>query len=70
MTESVWDKAVARKLLAEHLGVDMAPLNDRAALLLCQTIAPENRRKLGSNQFDWQGLAFALLPNAYGKCSW
>jgi phosphatidylserine/phosphatidylglycerophosphate/cardiolipin synthase-like enzyme len=71
MNVSVWDKAVVRelrcRLLAEHLGQNTAHLGDRAAPLLYQAIAHEKRRKKEIGQFDWQGLAFALQPGAYGK---
>jgi phosphatidylserine/phosphatidylglycerophosphate/cardiolipin synthase-like enzyme len=68
---SIWDRTVVRELrcalLAEHLGVDTGDLDDRAALRLYQTIARANSRKMEAGQFDWQGLAFALPPEAYGK---
>jgi cardiolipin synthase A/B len=70
MNASFWDPAVVRALrcalLAEHLGEDTQPLDDRAALRLYRQIAQENRRRQEAGDFAWQGLAFTLDPAAYG----
>jgi phosphatidylserine/phosphatidylglycerophosphate/cardiolipin synthase-like enzyme len=71
MNLSVWDTTVVRALrctlFAEHLGEDTAQLDDRAALRLYQRIAHENRVKWQSGNFDWQGLAFGLSADSYGR---
>lgn len=71
MNASIWDASVVRELrrtlFAMHLGVDTVQLDDRAALELYRRIAHENRRKLERDDPDWQGLAFALAPEAYGR---
>ncbi len=73
MNVSVWDSAVVRELrrtlLAEHLGVDTEHLDDRAALRLYRRVAHDNKLRGESRDFDWQGLAFALSPDAYGRSS-
>lgn len=69
MNASIWDPQLVRglrcSLLAEHLGVDTAHLDDRAALRLYRAIAHDNQRKARSHDGDWQGLAFTLSPDAY-----
>jgi phosphatidylserine/phosphatidylglycerophosphate/cardiolipin synthase-like enzyme len=71
MNVSIWDPKVVRELrctlLAEHLGVDTAELDDRAALRLYQRVSHENGVKGEIRDYNWQGLAFALSPDAYGK---
>jgi phosphatidylserine/phosphatidylglycerophosphate/cardiolipin synthase-like enzyme len=71
MNAAIWDPAVVHEvrctLLTEHLGVDTTRLDDRAALRLYRSVARENARKAESRSFDWQGLAFALSPDAYGR---
>lgn len=70
MNVSIWDSAVVHELrctlLAEHLGVDTAQLDDRAALRLYRRVAHENGLKGESRDFNWQSLAFALSPD-YGR---
>jgi cardiolipin synthase A/B len=70
MNASFWDPGVVRalriELLAEHLGQDTSPLDDRAALALYREIGQENRRKRDAGEADWQGIAFALDPAAFG----
>lgn len=70
---SVWLTAVARdlrcRLFARHLGIDTAPLDDRAALRQFRDIARGNRLRLESRAPDWQGLAFALSPETYARKS-
>ena len=66
---SFWDARAARalrcSLLQEHLGVDTAALDDRAALALFRDVARANRdRRVRGEPF--QGLAFALDPARYG----
>jgi hypothetical protein len=53
-------------LLAQHLGVDTASLDDRAALQMFRDIARANRDRLERRAPDWQGLVFALTPETYG----
>ncbi|MBX9942844.1 MAG: phosphatidylserine/phosphatidylglycerophosphate/cardiolipin synthase family protein [Reyranella sp.] len=69
MNASVWDGSVVRPfrctLLAKHLAVDTAALDDLAALRLYRRLAHANRRKWQSGDPDWQGSAFALSPAAY-----
>jgi len=70
MNASVWDADVARTLRTtlfdQHLGVDTAALDDRAALLMFREIAIANRDRLERRAPDWQGVVFALAPEAYG----
>jgi phosphatidylserine/phosphatidylglycerophosphate/cardiolipin synthase-like enzyme len=70
MNASIWDADVARTLRTalfdQHLGVDTASLDDRAALQMFQDIARANRDRLGRQAPDWQGLVFALAPETYG----
>lgn len=70
MNASFWDPAVVRglrcELLAEHLGLDTAHLDDRAALAEYRRVAGENRRRRGIGDRNWQGLAFSLDPATYG----
>ena len=73
MNASIWDAAVARdlrcRLFAQHLGVDTASLDDRAALRLFRDIARANRLRMESRASDWQGLTFALSPETYATKS-
>ena len=73
MNAAVWDAEVTRglrcTLFAQHLGMDTARLDDRAALRLFQDIARRNRVKMERRAPDWQGLAFALSPEAYARKS-
>ena len=71
MNASIWDPPLVRALrctlLAEHLGIDTAHLDDREAFRLYRGIARENQRKARHGDAAWQGLAVALAPDAYGK---
>ena len=71
MNVAVWDPLVVRELrctlFAEHLGIYTARLDDRGALALYRRIAQENAGKGENCDFDWQGIAFALSPDAYGR---
>ena len=71
MNASIWDaemvRALRRTLLAEHLDMETAALDDRAALRLYQRIAGENRCRMQRDDHDWQGQAFALSPENYGR---
>ena len=71
MNASIWDADVARalrcRLFAQHLGVDTSQMDDRAALRLFRDIARANQGKMERREPDWQGLAFALSPEAYGR---
>ncbi|MBI2736950.1 MAG: phosphatidylserine/phosphatidylglycerophosphate/cardiolipin synthase family protein [Rhodospirillales bacterium] len=73
MNASIWDAAVARdlrqRLFAQHLGVDTAAVDDRAALRLFSDAARKNRLKLDAHEEDWQGLVFALSPELYATPS-
>jgi cardiolipin synthase len=70
LNASFWDTRVVRafrcQLLAEHLGLDTAHLDDRAALALYRRVAAESRRRRDAGGGDWQGLAFRLDPATYG----
>jgi cardiolipin synthase len=70
MNASIWDPQVVHalrcELLAEHLDLDTAGIDDRAALCRYREIARENRRRHDAGDFKWQGLAFSLDPAAYG----
>jgi cardiolipin synthase len=70
MNASIWDARLAQglrcRLLAQHLDVDTAAMDDRAALRLFKDIAVRNRDKMERGA-DWQGLAFALSPEKYGR---
>ena len=71
MNASIWDGDVARdlrcRLFAQHLGVDTRQMDDRSALRLFHDIARSNRGRLERRQPDWQGHAFALSPETYGR---
>lgn len=71
MNVAVWDEAVVRSLraalFAEHLGIETAATDDRAALGLYRRIADANARLLAGQGSDWQGLAFSLPPEMYGR---
>jgi cardiolipin synthase A/B len=71
MNVTFWDPPVVRalrcQLLAEHLGLETAGLDDRSALGAYRKIARENRRRRDTGDPDWQGLAFSLDPAAYGR---
>lgn len=71
MNASIWDAEVVRalrcRLLAQHLAIDTAGLDDRAALALFRDVADRNRAKIDRREDDWQGLAFALSPHEYAR---
>jgi cardiolipin synthase A/B len=73
MNASIWDAGVTRALretlFAQHLGVATAHMDDRTALRLFRDIARGNRVKMEKRAPDWQGLAFALSPETYGRKS-
>ncbi|SEP27493.1 Phosphatidylserine/phosphatidylglycerophosphate/cardiolipin synthase [Rhodospirillales bacterium URHD0017] len=73
MNASIWDAVLARdlrcRLFTQHLGVDTASLDDRAALRQFRDIARGNRRRMESRTPDWQGLTFALSPETYATKS-
>jgi hypothetical protein len=60
-------RALRCQLLAEHLGMDTADLDDAAAFRLFRKVASQNRLGVGERDFLWQGLAFGLSPSDYGK---
>ena len=71
LNATFWDpgvvRALRRELLAEHLGLDTADLDDRAALDAYRLIARENRARRDAGDPEWQGLAFGLDPATYGR---
>jgi cardiolipin synthase A/B len=71
MNASIWDTGVARglrcTLLKQHIGINTTLLDDRAALSLFTSIARQNRAKMEKRDLNWQGLAFALSPEAYAR---
>jgi cardiolipin synthase len=73
MNASIWDAAVARdlrrRLFAQHLAIDTATLDDRAALRQFRDIARGNRLKLERREAGWQGLTFTLSPKTYATPS-
>jgi phosphatidylserine/phosphatidylglycerophosphate/cardiolipin synthase-like enzyme len=73
MNASIWDAALARdlrcRLFSQHLGIDTASLDDRAALRQFRDIARGNRLRMESREPDWQGLAFDLSPETYATKS-
>ncbi len=70
LNASFWHRptvsALRRELLHEHIDVDTADLDDRAAMRLCREVARKNsaRRSAGERL---QGLAFALDPATYAS---
>ncbi|MFO1083301.1 MAG: phosphatidylserine/phosphatidylglycerophosphate/cardiolipin synthase family protein [Reyranellaceae bacterium] len=71
MNASIWDGEVVRALrctlLAQHLALDTASLDDRAALRLFKEVAAGNRDRIERREDDWQGSAFALSPHDYAR---
>jgi phosphatidylserine/phosphatidylglycerophosphate/cardiolipin synthase-like enzyme len=59
-------RAFRCELLAEHLGMDTAHLDDRAALRLCRQVALANRKKRDAGNSRWQGLVFRMDLASYG----
>lgn len=58
---------VRHALFAEHLGESTDDRDDVEALRLFGQRAHENRRRWEAGDHDWQGLAFALDPQTYGR---
>jgi phosphatidylserine/phosphatidylglycerophosphate/cardiolipin synthase-like enzyme len=73
MNASIWDgevvRALRRGLLARHLALDTAGLDDRAALRLFKDVAAGNRDRIERREDGWQGSAFALSPHDYARDS-
>lgn len=71
MNAAFWDAGVVRELrcqlLSEHLGLETAHLDDRAALRQYRRVALANSDRKARGDGEWQGLAFALVPAAYGE---
>jgi len=69
LNASLWDEGTARALrvalFGEHLDVDTAALDARAALALFRDVARANRERRTRGE-PLQGLAFALEPARYG----
>ena len=69
LNASLWDEGTARALrvalFGEHLDVDTAALDARAALALFRDVARVNRERRTRGE-PLQGLAFALEPARYG----
>jgi phosphatidylserine/phosphatidylglycerophosphate/cardiolipin synthase-like enzyme len=71
MNASIWDPAVVRRLrcamLAEHLDLDAADLDTRAALRRFRSVAQENFRRRDAKEPVWQGIAYRLNAATYGE---
>ena len=71
MNASIWDPAVVRPLrcamLAEHLDLDAADLDARAALRRFRFVARENFRRRDAKDPVWQGIAYRLNAATYGQ---
>jgi cardiolipin synthase A/B len=71
MNASIWDAAVVQPLrcalLAEHLGLDTANLDVRAALRLFRSIARENSRRRDAKAPISKGIAYQLDAETYGE---
>ncbi|HEX4213154.1 MAG TPA: phosphatidylserine/phosphatidylglycerophosphate/cardiolipin synthase family protein [Candidatus Dormibacteraeota bacterium] len=69
LNASFWDPEAVRalrcELLAEHLDLDTAGLDDVTALGEYRRIARENRSRRDLGDAGWQGLAFSLDPATY-----
>lgn len=69
LNATFWDAQTAKafrvELLAEHLALDTAHLDDVTALGLLTRTAQENRAKLDGGQGTWQGIAVALDVSTY-----
>jgi cardiolipin synthase A/B len=59
-------RALRCELFAEHLGMDTADLDDRAALRLYRQVALANSKKRDSGNSQWHGLVFRMDPASYG----
>ena len=70
MNASIWDADVARalrcRLFAQHLGVDTRRWTT-ARPCACSGTLRAATEKNGRREPDWQGLAFALSPETYGR---
>lgn len=70
LNAAFWDPLTVRglrcQLFSEHLAQETGHLDDRAALQLYRSIAHVNRAR-GNDAAKWQGLAFALAPEAYAR---
>jgi cardiolipin synthase A/B len=71
MNASIWDAAVVRALRcalsAEHLDLNAAHLDSRAALQRFRVIAQENCRQREVKNTVWQGIAYRLNAATYGE---
>lgn len=71
MNAACWSPATVRALRSElfweHLDLDTAHLDDRAALQEFRRIARDNRQRFEAGNHRWQGLACALDPARYGR---
>lgn len=71
MNASFHDPDVVRglrcDLMAEHLGGDVAALDDRAALALYREIVDANRYRHDTGAIGWQGLVYRLDAATYGE---
>jgi cardiolipin synthase len=69
LNASFWHADTARAfrvdLFAEHLGIDTAGLDDRAALRLFRDVASKNRERRARGE-ALAGLAYAIEPAVYG----
>ena len=55
------------ELMAEHLGRDVAALDERAAMALFREIADANRYRYDTGARDWHGLVYRLDAASYGE---
>jgi phosphatidylserine/phosphatidylglycerophosphate/cardiolipin synthase-like enzyme len=71
MNAAIWcpETAVGLRvaLFREHLDIDTSALGCREALQTFRSVAQDNRRRLTSGEPDWQGIAFSLDVQTYGK---
>ena len=67
--DAVAVRALRCELLAEHLNEDTSGLDSCAALKRLRAVARANRRLKNVGDPVWQGLAFALNVETYGRAS-
>lgn len=60
-------RAMRVELFREHLAVDTSEMSDAGALRLFRRIASDNRRRHECRDPNWQGLAFSLNMETYGR---
>lgn len=60
-------RAMRAELFREHLDLDTEAIDDREALRLFRRVALQNRQRREAGDDAWQGLAFALDVQSYGR---